>query len=346
MTLPFDPAEYDDRLIGLRDLIEMHGLDAVVLTSARNLAYYAGYLPDDPAPAACVVTAGGMITLAPEAGAACHGDRAVPQGTGRDGLWRAIAGVTGTGRAIGCEADHLTMVQADMLNGILRPKRGMDVSPATMAQRLVKSEAEQAVMRRAAAVADAGAGALRDAAARGATGPDAARAAMQAMQDGQGQGGASGLVARARMGNVRPGQAVTMVLAVSLHGYVVPLTRTLVRGAADTADAAVWADAVARRAAGLSLLVPGAACGAVGAALDAGAPARHGGAIGLCLPGDMPDHGLDLRDGVDAVLETGMTLDLLTRRAGVTVEQDPVLITDEGAETLCATGCGPDHWIV
>lgn len=39
-ALPFAEGEYHDRLAGLRDIMEMHGLDAVVLTSMHNVAYY------------------------------------------------------------------------------------------------------------------------------------------------------------------------------------------------------------------------------------------------------------------------------------------------------------------
>ena len=34
-VLPFGAEEYEDRVAGLRDIMEMHGLDAVVLTSMQ-----------------------------------------------------------------------------------------------------------------------------------------------------------------------------------------------------------------------------------------------------------------------------------------------------------------------
>ena len=43
-SLPFEITEYEDRLSGLRDIMEMHDLDAVVLTSMHNVAYYSGFL--------------------------------------------------------------------------------------------------------------------------------------------------------------------------------------------------------------------------------------------------------------------------------------------------------------
>jgi creatinase len=330
MPLPFDAAEYDDRLTGLRDVIELHGLDAVVLTSPRNIAYFLGVMADDPGPAACIVTAADCISVA-------------PAGLGPDGLWRAIAATIGTGRAVGCEADHLTMVQADMLNGILRPKRGMDISPATMAQRLVKSDAEQALMREAAALADLGAGVILDALRQGSTGPDAARTAQRAIQDDLALRfpDSTRTCTRARLSPLRNGVPAQMTLAATIHGYSAPLTRMICMGKPDAATLALWQTHVAQRENGLSLLRSGATCGAVAAALDGGSPALHGRAAGLAMPGEGADSGLDLRAGVDTVLEPGMMI-ALAPRTGPGGECDTVLITEAAAEPLGNTACGPD----
>ncbi|PTE19423.1 creatininase, partial [Cereibacter changlensis JA139] len=63
-ALPFEPEEYEARLEGLRDLMEMHELDAVVLTSMHNVAYYSGFLYCSfGRPYACVVTASDCTTI-------------------------------------------------------------------------------------------------------------------------------------------------------------------------------------------------------------------------------------------------------------------------------------------
>ena len=65
-VLPFGPDEYEDRLAGLRDIMEMHSLDAVVLTSMHNVAYYSGFLYCSfGRPYACVVTKDECITALP-----------------------------------------------------------------------------------------------------------------------------------------------------------------------------------------------------------------------------------------------------------------------------------------
>ena len=42
--LPFAPEEYETRLAGLRAILAERGLDACLLTSMHNVAYYSGFL--------------------------------------------------------------------------------------------------------------------------------------------------------------------------------------------------------------------------------------------------------------------------------------------------------------
>ena len=175
-TLPFAAEEYDDRLAGLRDIMELHELDAVVLTSMHNVAYYSGFLYCTLRAALCLRgdedrmrddqrrdRRGPAVAAQPSATTS-------PIPTGRattcGGRWpRSPA----TGKAIGCEADHLTMERAEKLNTFLKPKRGMDIAPATMQQRMMKSPAEIALIKHGANVADVGGYAIREAIAVGAT---------------------------------------------------------------------------------------------------------------------------------------------------------------------------------
>jgi creatinase len=61
------------------------------------------------------------------------------------------------------------MERAEKFNTFLKPKRGVDVAPATMHQRMTKSEAEIALIKHGANVADVGGYAIREAIAVGAT---------------------------------------------------------------------------------------------------------------------------------------------------------------------------------
>ena len=57
IPLPFSDKEYENRLKSLRKIITEKNLDAVILTSLQNVAYYSGFLYCSfGRPYACVVT--------------------------------------------------------------------------------------------------------------------------------------------------------------------------------------------------------------------------------------------------------------------------------------------------
>lgn len=63
-SLPFSQAEYDQRIAGLRKIMQDQGLNAVVLTSMHNIAYYSGFLYCSfGRPYGCVVTEDRTFTV-------------------------------------------------------------------------------------------------------------------------------------------------------------------------------------------------------------------------------------------------------------------------------------------
>ena len=57
VPLPFTDKEYKNRLDGLKEIISQKNLDAVILTSMQNIAYYSGFLYCSfGRPYACIVT--------------------------------------------------------------------------------------------------------------------------------------------------------------------------------------------------------------------------------------------------------------------------------------------------
>jgi creatinase len=187
-VLPFAASEYDARLAGLRELMEVHGVDACVFTSMHNIAYYSGFLYCSfGRPYGLVVTPTQSVTISAGIDAGqpwrrCHGDNITYTDWQRDNYWRAILSVTGEGRVIGCEADHMTLVQSEKLNAFLKPKRGVDISAGTMTQRMKKSVAELEMIRHGAGVADVGGFAIREAVKEGARELDIAMAGRDAME--------------------------------------------------------------------------------------------------------------------------------------------------------------------
>lgn len=379
--LPFEPAEYAARLAGLRDLMELHGLDAVVLTSMHNVAYYSGFLYCSfgrsyacvVTPADCVVVGAGIDAGQPWRRSV--GDAITYTDWARDNFWRVVVGITGTGRAIGCEADHLTMVQAEKLNAFLKPKRGMDIAPGTMAQRMVKSPAEIALIRHGAQVADIGGAAIRAAIRPGAREIDVAMAGRDAMeaeiaqrfpdaeyrdtwvwfQSGPNTDGAHNPVTGRRL---RHGDILSLNCFPMIHGYYTALERTLFLGAPDAASLEMWKANVATHELGLSLLRPGASCSGVTAELNSFLEGRgllqyrtfgYGHSFGILSHYYGREAGLELREDIDTVLEPGMVVSMepmLTipegqPGAGGYREHDILVITEDGAENITGFAYGP-----
>ena len=385
-VLPFAAAEYEDRLAGLRDLMELHGLDACLFTSMHNIAYYSGFLYCTfGRPYGLVVTPTQSITISAGIDAGqpwrrCHGDNITYTDWQRDNFWRTIASVTGTGRAIGCEADHLTLVQSEKLNAFLQPKRGMDISSGTMLQRMMKSDAELAIIRAGAAVADVGGYAIRDAIAVGAREIDIAMAGRNAMeleiakrfpdaeyrdtwvwfQSGINSDGAHNPVtARA----LQHGDILSLNTFPMISGYYTALERTLFVGAVDPASLRVWEINLAAHEYGMSLLKPGVSCAEVTAKLNTFFENHqmlqyrtfgYGHSFGILSHHYGREAGLELREDVDTVLEPGMVISMepmLTipfgqPGAGGYREHDILIITQDGSEDITKYPYGPNFNVV
>ena len=123
-SLPFASQEYDARLAHLRDGMEQAGVDACVFTSMHNIAYYAGFLYCAfGRPYALVVTPGESVTISAGIDAAqpwrrSHGDNITYTDWQRNNFWRAVLSVTGGGKTVGFEGDHLTLAQSQMARAL------------------------------------------------------------------------------------------------------------------------------------------------------------------------------------------------------------------------------------
>ena len=118
-VLPFATSEYDARIADLREIMEVHGVDACVFTSMHSIAYYSGFLYCSfGRPYGLVVTHSECVTISAGIDAAqpwrrSHGDSITYTDWQRDNYWRAVLSVTGESKVIGCEAavsyTHLTL---------------------------------------------------------------------------------------------------------------------------------------------------------------------------------------------------------------------------------------------
>jgi creatinase len=385
-ALPFADQEYHDRLQGLRDIMELHALDAVVLTSMHNVAYYSGFLYCSfGRPYACVVTRTDCVTVSAgiDAGQPWRrsiGDNITFTDWTRDNFWRVVAGITGTGKAVGCEADHLTMERAEKLNAFLQPSRGVDIAPATMQQRMRKSPAEIALIKHGANVADVGGYAIRDAIRVGATELEVSIAGRDAMereiakrfpdaeyrdtwvwfQSGLNTDGAHNPVTNRKLAR---GDILSLNCFPMISGYYTALERTLFVGEVDDASMKVWQANIAAHEYGMSLLKPGASCAEVTHKINAFLAERdmlqyrtfgYGHSFGVLSHYYGREAGLELREDIDTVLEPGMVISMepmLTIAdgqpgAGGYREHDILVITEDGNEDITHYPYGPAFNVV
>ena len=385
-VLPFGPDEYEDRLAGLRDIMELHSLDAVVLTSMHNVAYYSGFLYCSfGRPYACVVTRTECVTVSAGIDAGqpwrrSHGDNITYTDWKRDNFWRVVAGIIGTGKAVGCEADHLTLLQSEKLNAFLQPRRGVDIAPATMQQRMVKSAAEVALIRQGCQVADVGGYAIKEAVRAGVREIDVAMAGRDAMeaeiakrfpdaeyrdtwvwfQSGLNTDGAHNPVT----GRVlQRGDILSLNCFPMISGYYTALERTMFVEEVDPASRKIWEANVAAHEYGMTLLKPGKSCAEITAQINDFLAERqllqyrtfgYGHSFGILSHYYGREAGLELREDIDTVLEPGMVISMepmLTipegqPGAGGYREHDIFLVTEDGNENLTGYPYGPGFNVV
>ena len=385
-VLPFAAEEYDARLAGLRELMEMQGIDACVFTSMHSIAYYSGFLYCSfGRPYGLVVTSTQSVTISAGIDAGqpwrrCHGDNITYTDWARDNYWRAVLSVTGEGKVIGCEADHLTLVQSEKLNAFLKPSRGVDISKGAMEQRMMKSAAEIALIRHGAGVADVGGFAIREAVKAGLRELDIAMAGRDAMeleiakrfpdaeyrdtwvwfQSGINTDGAHNPVTGRKL---QRGDILSLNTFPMISGYYTALERTMFVQEVDPASRRIWDINVAAHEYGMSLLVPGAKCSEVTAKLNTFFEEHqvlqyrtfgYGHSFGVLSHYYGREAGLELREDIDTVLEPGMVISMepmLTipegqPGAGGYREHDILIITETGNEDITKYPYGPEFNIV
>ncbi|MCW3781636.1 aminopeptidase P family protein [Defluviimonas salinarum] len=385
-TLPFAASEYDARLGGLRAIMDAQGVDAVVLTSMHNIAYYSGFLYCSfGRPYALVVTATEDVTISAGIDAAqpwrrCHGDNITYTDWQRDNYWRAILSVTGPGKAIGYEGDHLTLLQSEKLKAFLAPAKLVDIAPATMKQRMHKSAAEIALIKHGANVADVGGFAIREAVKAGAREIDVAMAGRDAMeleiakrfpeaeyrdtwvwfQSGMNTDGAHNPVTAREL---QVGDILSLNTFPMISGYYTALERTMFVREVDPASLKIWEANVAAHEYGMSLLKPGVSCAEVTAKINDFFEERqllqyrtfgYGHSFGVLSHYYGREAGLELREDIDTVLEPGMVISMepmLTigegqPGAGGYREHDILVITEDGNEDITKYPYGPEFNVV
>ncbi len=385
-TLQFSNEEYSKRLAGLRKIMAEQNIDAVVMTSMHNIAYYSGFLYCAfGRPYACVVTATENVTISAGIDAGqpwrrCFGDNITYTDWTRDNYWRAIKSVTGSGKTIGYESDHLTLLQLNKLNSFLVPKATIDVFLSTMQQRMHKSPAEIELIKHGAAVADVGGFAIHEAIKIGTREIDVAMIGRDAMeleiakrfpdaeyrdtwvwfQSGLNTDGAHNPVTARKL---ERGDILSLNTFPMISGYYTALERTLFVGEVDDASMKIWQSNIDAHELGISLIKPGATCSGITARINALFEERdllqyrsfgYGHSFGVLSHYYGREAGLELREDIDTALVPGMVVSMepmLTipdgrPAAGGYREHDILIVGDSDAENITKYPYGPEFNVV
>ena len=385
VPLPFDRAEYETRLAGLRRIMDDADVPVAVLTSMHCIAYYSGFLYCSfGRPYALVVTPERAVTISANIDGGQPARRSAFENLiytdwRRDNFWRAVREVAGSPGRVGIEGDHLTLAQSQKLAEFLGSET-VDLAPAAMRQRMTKSPAEIALIREGARIADIGGWAVRDAIRPGAREIDVAIVGRDAMeraiaesfpeselrdtwvwfQSGPNTDGAHNPVTARRL---EPGDILSLNTFPMISGYYTALERTLFLGEPDPASRRVWEANVGAHELGLSLICPGARCSDICAGLNAFLAERdllqyrsfgYGHSFGVLSHYYGREAGLELREDIDTVLEPGMVVSMepmLTippgrPGAGGYREHDILVVTEEGADNITGFPYGPEQNVV
>ena len=383
--LPFAPAEYEARLARTRAAMAEAGADALVLTSMHGIAYHTGFLHCAfGRPYAAVVAADRVTVVSALIDGAQPARRSAFEAIAytdwqRDSFERTVADLTGGARRVGIEGDHLTLALRDRLAGALGTIELVGLAPALAAHRMVKSEAEIALIREGARIADLGGHAIRDAIRAGAREIDVAMAGRDALeieiarahpaselrdtwvwfQSGPNTDGAHNPVTTRALA---PGDILSLNAFPMIWGYYTALERTLFLGEPGREALRVWEANVAAHELGCSLIRPGATCAGIAHEInrllaDEGLLAHrsfgYGHSFGVLSHYYGREAGLELREDVETVLEPGMVVSMepmLWIREGAAAggyrEHDILVVTGDGAQNVTGFPYGPAHNVV
>jgi len=386
VSLPFSNKEYENRLEGLRKIMAENNLDAVILTSLQNIAYYSGFLYCSfGRPYACVVTAKRSIVVsanidAGQPGRRCYGENLIYTDWKRDNYFKAIISLVGKVKKIGIEKDHLTIERHQNLKDSLSNPEIIDIALSTMSQRMIKSEEEIILIKSGAKIADIGGEALVKEIKIGASEIDIAMVGRDAMekaiakyhpnselrdtwvwfQSGINTDGAHNPVTTRKL---KRGDILSLNTFPMISGYYTALERTLFVGEVDDASLKAWEANVKVHRRGLELIKPGVKCSEVTSELnnlfsELGYLHRrtfgYGHSFGLLSPYYGREGKLEFREDVETVLKPGMVVSMEPMifipegepGAGGYREHDILVVNENGAEDITKFPFGPENNII
>jgi creatinase len=385
-TLPFTNTEYENRLKGLREIIDKNNLDAVVLTSIQNIAYYSGFLYCSfGRPYACIVTSQRNIVVSANIDASqpwrrCYGENLIYTDWERDNYLKAIVHLLKKAKRVGVENDHLTLERYENLKVALDNPELIDIAPFVMLKRMIKSNEEINLITSGANIADIGGEALIKEIKVGASEIDIAMVGRDAMekaivkfhpnselrdtwvwfQSGINTDGAHNPVTTRKL---KHGDILSLNTFPMISGYYTALERTLFVRDADSASLKAWEANVKVHKRGIELIKPGAKCSEITAELNElfkelgyleYRTFGYGHSFGVLSHYYGREGKLELREDVETILEKNMVISMEPMilipegkpGAGGYREHDILVIKENGTEDITKFPFGPEHNII
>ena len=384
--LPFSDNEYKNRLKSLRKIISEKNLDAVILTSMQNVAYYSGFLYCSfGRPYACVITDKKNIVVSANIDAGqpnrrCYGENLIYSDWERDNYLKSLVSIIKKVKKIGLEKDHLTVERYQNLKNYLGDPEIIDISSFTMLQRMIKSEEEITLIKSGARIADMGGEAIVKEIKVGASEIDIAMVGRDAMekaiakyhpdselrdtwvwfQSGINTDGAHNPVTTRKL---KRGDILSLNTFPMISGYYTALERTLFVEEVDKASMKAWEANVKVHRHGLKLIKPGVKCSEITAELnnlfsELGYLHRrtfgYGHSFGVLSHYYGREGKLELREDIETVLKPNMVVSMepmimipdVEAGSGGYREHDILVINENGAENITKFPFGPEHNII
>ena len=379
----FSDAEMQGRLARLRVVMAERGIDAALFTSIHNVNYYSDFLYCSfGRPYGLVVTQESSTSISANIDAGqpwrrTFGENVVFTDWRRDNYVRAVQSLVSAGGRLGVEHDHLNVALLGKVEAALPGTEVVDIAGDCMRLRMLKSDEEIAVITQGARIGDVGGAACVEAIAEGVPEHEVALHSTQAMvrevartfphvelmdtwtwfQSGINTDGAHNPVTSKR---IERGDILSLNCFPMIAGYYTALERTLFCEEASDEHLRIWEVNCLVHDEGKKLLVPGAVCSDVAAALNE-IYAEHdllkyrtfgyGHSFGVLCHYYGREAGLELREDIDTVLEPNMVVSMEPMLmlpeglpgAGGYREHDILVITGDGATNITGFPYGPEH---
>ena len=382
----FSAAEMENRLAGLRSLMETENVDAVFFTSIHNINYYNHFVYCSfGRPYGLVVTQDKLksITANIDGGQPWRrgfGDNIIFTDWERDNYFRAAKQEMQGKVRIGVEYDHINLENLNKLKAALPDAEIVDISKMTMRQRMIKSAEEIELIRNGAQVGDIGGAACVEAIAEGVPEHEVALHSTQTMvreiakrypesdimdtwtwfQSGINTDGAHNPVSTRK---IQKGDILSLNCFPMIGGYYTALERTLFFDHASERHLEIWEANVEVHRRGLELIKPGVRCCDIAGELNEifikhdllqYRTFGYGHSFGTLSHYYGREAGLELREDIETVLEPNMVVSIepmvmlpeTLPGAGGYREHDILVVKEDGAENITKFPFGPEHNII